>query len=53
MRRGQFSSRQIERATYQPVAVRYLAANTHLDPDAIAKSRCENGTLLRTVFVQW
>src|SRR5688572_30910223 len=34
---GIFSSRQIERATYQNVSVRYLAANTHPDHDTIAK----------------
>src|SRR5882757_9757696 len=28
---GFFSSRQIERATYQNLSVRYLAANTHPD----------------------
>jgi transposase len=49
---GQFSSRQIERATYQHLSVRYLAANTHPDHDTIAKFRRENGALLRLVFVQ-
>ena len=49
---GQFSSRQIERATYQHLSVRYLAANTHPDHDTIAKFRRENGALLRSVFVQ-
>src|SRR5579859_6717681 len=33
---GLFSSRQIERATYQTLSVRYLAANTHPDHDTIA-----------------
>ena|SRR2546422_195975 len=49
---GLFSSRQIERATYQNLSVRYLAANTHPDHDTIAKFRRENGPLLRAAFVQ-
>jgi transposase len=49
---GTFSSRQIERATYQNLSVRYLAANTHPDHDTIAKFRRENATLIRSAFVQ-
>jgi hypothetical protein len=49
---GIFSSRQIERATYQHLSVRYLAGDTHPDHDTIAKFRRENGALLRSVFVQ-
>ncbi len=49
---GLFSSRQIERATYQNLSVRYLAANTHPDHDTVAKFRRENDALLRQVFVQ-
>jgi transposase len=49
---GLFSSRQIERATYQNLSVRYLAGNTHPDHDTIAKFRRENGALLQGVFVQ-
>jgi transposase len=49
---GIFSSRQIERATYQNLSVRYLAANTHPDHDTIAKFRRENTALLRSAFVQ-
>lgn len=49
---GLFSSRQIERATYQNLSVRYLAANTHPDHDTIAKFRRENGVLIRRAFVQ-
>lgn len=49
---GMFSSRQIERATYQHLSVRYLAANTHPDHDTIAKFRRENGRLLHSAFVQ-
>jgi transposase len=49
---GLFSSRQIERATYQNLSVRYLAANTHPDHDTIAKFRRDNGVLIRSAFVQ-
>jgi transposase len=49
---GLFSSRQIERATYQNLSVRYLAANTHPDHDTIAKFRRDNGGLIRSAFVQ-
>lgn len=49
---GLFSSRQIERATYQNLSVRYLAANTHPDHDTIAKFRRENAVLIRSAFVQ-
>lgn len=49
---GLFSSRQIERATYQNLSVRYLAANTHPDHDTIAKFRRENAALIRSAFVQ-
>jgi hypothetical protein len=49
---GLFSSRQIQRATYQNVSVRYLAANTHPDHDTIAKFRRENGELIGRAFVQ-
>ncbi len=49
---GIFSSRQIERATYQNVSVRYLAANTHPDHDTVARFRRENSSLIRSTFVQ-
>jgi transposase len=49
---GIFSSRQIERATYQNVSVRYLAGNTHPDHDTVAKFRRENAALIRSAFVQ-
>lgn len=49
---GIFSSRQIERATYQHISVRYLTADTHPDHDTIAKFRRENAELVRSVFVQ-
>ena len=49
---GLFSSRQIERATYQHLSVRYLAANTHPDHDTIATFRRRNGALLHATFLQ-
>jgi len=49
---GMFSSRQIERATYQNVAVRYLTSDLHPDHDTVAKFRRENGVLLKSLFVQ-
>jgi transposase len=49
---GIFSSRQIERATHQNVAVRYLAGNTHPDHDTVATFRRENAVLIRSAFVQ-
>jgi transposase len=49
---GTFSSRQIERATYQNISVRYLAGDTHPDHDTIAKFRRENAPLIRSAFVQ-
>lgn len=36
---GVYSSRKIERATYDSIAFRYLAANTHPDHDTIAAFR--------------
>lgn len=36
---GVFSSRKLERATYDSVAFRYIAANTHPDHDTIAAFR--------------
>lgn len=49
---GLFSSRQIERATYRNISVRYLAGNTHPDHDTVAKFRRDNGELIRSAFVQ-
>jgi transposase len=46
-----FSSREIERATYSHVSVRYLCANLHPDHDTVAKFRRENGALLEQCFV--
>jgi transposase/IS5 family transposase len=49
---GMFSSRKIERATYDSVAFRYLAANTHPDHDTIATFRRRFLAELEPLFVQ-
>lgn len=49
---GTFSSRRIERLTYDSVAVRYLCADTHPDHDSICKFRRENKELLESSFHQ-
>lgn len=49
---GLFSSRQIERATYENVAVRLLCADTHPDHDTLCTFRRENGRLLQRAFAQ-
>jgi|TARA_B110000196_G_scaffold296960_1_gene287693 transposase len=49
---GTFSSRRIERLTYENVAVRYLCADTHPDHDSICKFRRENKELLSSAFHQ-
>ena len=47
---GVFSSRKIERLTYENVSVRYLCANTHPDHDTIAKFRRANKELFARCF---
>jgi transposase len=47
---GTFSSRKIEKLTYDSVAVRYLCADTHPDHDSICKFRRENKSLLESSF---
>jgi transposase len=49
---GTFSSRAMERSTYDSLAARYLCANHHPDHDTIAKFRRENGALLKACFVR-
>jgi transposase len=49
---GTFSSRKIERATYDSVAFRYLAANTHPDHDTLATFRRRFLAELEGLFVQ-
>jgi len=49
---GIFSSRQIERATYRNVSVRFISANSHPDHDTIAKFRRDNATAIEAAFTQ-
>lgn len=49
---GVFPSRKIERATYDSIAFRYLAANTHPDHDTIAAFRRRFLPQLESLFVQ-
>ena len=46
------SSRKIERATYDSVAFRYIAANTHPDHDTLAVFRRRCGAQFEQLFVQ-
>ena len=50
--RGVTSSRRIERATYEDVAFRYLAADQHPDHDTIATFRKEQLANLSQLFVR-
>jgi transposase len=49
---GIFASRKLERATYDSVAFRYIAANTHPDHDTIATFRKRFLNELKSLFVQ-
>lgn len=49
---GVFSSRRIERATWQNVAVRYLTGDTHPDHDTICAFRREHREAIKEVFLQ-
>ena len=49
---GVFSSRKIERATYDSVAFRYVAVNTHPDHDTIASFRRRFLKELKVLFTQ-
>jgi transposase len=49
---GVFSSRQLERSTYDSVAFRYIAANSHPDHDTIAVFRKRFLPMLKELFVQ-
>lgn len=49
---GIYSSRKIERATYDSVAFRYISANTHPDHDTIATFRKRFLDQLQPLFVQ-
>lgn len=49
---GVFSSRRIERGTYEDVAMRVLTGDQHPDHDTIATFRRENVAEFRDLFVQ-
>jgi transposase len=49
---GCYSSRKIERATYDSLAFRFIAANTHPDHDTLATFRRRFAPEFQAVFVQ-
>jgi transposase len=49
---GVFSSRKIERATYESVAFRFIAGNVHPDHDTLAAFRRAFLPELKDLFVQ-
>src|SRR2546428_6445982 len=49
---GAFSSRGLERASYDSIAVRYIAANTHPDHDTINSFRQRFLKQIAAIFVQ-
>lgn len=49
---GVFGSRQLERATYESIAFRYITANTHPDHDTIANFRKRFLKELESLFLQ-
>jgi transposase len=49
---GTFSSRKIERATYDSLAFRYIACNRHPDHDTLASFRRRFGKEFSAAFVQ-
>ncbi len=49
---GCFSSRKIERATYDSLAFRFIACNRHPDHDTVATFRRRFGEEFQSVFVQ-
>lgn len=49
---GVFSSRKLEQATYDSIAFRYIAANTHPDHDTLAAFRKRFLQQLKPLFVQ-
>lgn len=49
---GTFSSRKIERATYDSLAFRYIACNLHPDHDTLASFRERFGAQFESAFVQ-
>jgi len=51
-RRAKFSSRRIQRATYDSIAFRFIAANTHPDHGTIANFRKRFLKEITALFVQ-
>ena len=49
---GIFSSRKIERATYEVIPIRFIAGDLHPDHDTIATFRKENLVEIQELFVQ-
>ena len=49
---GLFSSRRIERATWQNVSVRFICGDTHPDHDTLCTFRRQNGPLLAECFLK-
>ncbi len=49
---GEFASRRIERASYDSVAFRFIAGNTHPDHDTIAAFRKRFLPQLKALFIQ-
>lgn len=49
---GTFSSRKIEKATYDSIAFRYIAINTHPDHDTVANFRKRFLEQLKPLFIQ-
>lgn len=49
---GVFASRKLERATYDSVAFRFIAANTHPDHDTIATFRRRFSSEIKDLFAQ-
>jgi len=49
---GTFSSRKLEKATYESIPYRYLAGNMHPDHDTINQFRKDNLVTLKGLFVQ-
>ena len=49
---GTFSSRRLERATYETIPFRYIAGNMHPDHDTINQFRKDNLEALKGLFVQ-
>jgi len=49
---GTFSSRKLERATYESIPFRYIAGNMHPDHDTLNQFRKDNLQTLKQLFVQ-